>query len=111
MMNDHITHYADHVGMRDDKHYKATLFQGAHLMVGINCLEPGQEQTVHDHAGADKFYFVMEGRGQFSIGEETHEAGPGQVVWAPAGLPHGVRNQGDKRLVLLVGIAPPPGRS
>ena len=110
-MIDHFTHYADPVGMRDDKHYKATLFQGAHLMVGVNCLEPGQEQPVHDHAGADKVYVVMEGRGQFTIGDETREAGPGEVVWAPAGLPHGVRNQGADRLVLLVGIAPPPGRS
>lgn len=105
---DHVKDYRDHVGVREDKHYKATLFQGDHLMVGLNCLEPGQTQPVHDHAEADKVYVVLEGRGQFVIGEETREAGPGEVVWTPAGLPHGVENRGAERLVLLVGIAPPP---
>jgi mannose-6-phosphate isomerase-like protein (cupin superfamily) len=28
------------------------------------------------------------------------------VVWAPAGVTHGVTNTGSSRLVLLVGIAP-----
>jgi mannose-6-phosphate isomerase-like protein (cupin superfamily) len=32
----------------------------------------------------------------------------GEVVWAPAGQSHGVENQGDGRLTLLVGIAPAP---
>jgi quercetin dioxygenase-like cupin family protein len=30
------------------------------------------------------------------------------VIWAPAGIDHGVTNTGDARLVLLVGIAPGP---
>jgi len=30
------------------------------------------------------------------------------VVWAPAGVTHGVTNTGTERLVLLVGIAPSP---
>lgn len=103
-----FTHYADHTGARADKHYKATLVQGDHLMVGVNCLEPGQEQPVHAHDDADKVYVVMEGAGLFAVGEVTREVGPGGVVWAPAGVPHGVRNEADERLTLLVGIAPPP---
>lgn len=103
-----FTHYQDHIGSREGKHYKATLFEGEHLMIGLNCLEPGQSQPVHDHADADKVYTVMQGRGWFTIGEETREAGPGEVVWAPAGVPHGVENRGEARLVLLVSIAPPP---
>lgn len=103
-----ITHYSKHVGARSDKHFKTTLFLGDHLMVGLNCLEPGQVQPVHDHADADKVYVVMEGRGWFIVGDEAREAGPGEIVWAAAGVPHGVENRGQARLVLLVGIAPPP---
>ncbi len=103
------THYQEHVGSREGKHYKGTLFQGDHMMVGINCLEPGQTQPVHDHADADKVYIVMEGQGQFTVGGESQEAGSGQVVWAPAGVPHGVENKSDTRLVILVCISPPPG--
>jgi quercetin dioxygenase-like cupin family protein len=77
-------------------------------MIGLNCLEPGQAQPVHDHAHQDKFYYVIEGTGIFTVGQEVSTAGPGHVVWATAGVPHGVENQGPGRLTLLVGIAPPP---
>ena len=100
--------YRERVGSRAEKFYKDTLFKGEHLMVGINCLEPGQIQTVHDHAGADKMYVVLEGSGQFTVGQDSHAARSGDVVWAPAGVPHGVENNGKDRLVLLVGIGPPP---
>ncbi len=42
------------------------------------------------------------------VGDETRRAGQGMVVWAPAGVTHGVTNTGSERLVLLVGIAPFP---
>jgi mannose-6-phosphate isomerase-like protein (cupin superfamily) len=91
-----------------EKFYKTTLWQGEHVMVGLNCLEPGQVQKVHAHDGADKFYFVLAGRGSFVVGDEQQTAEAGTVVVAPAGVPHGVTNTGDERLSLLVAIAPPP---
>lgn len=105
-----FAHYRAHVGSRTEKFYKDTLFQGGRLMIGINCLEPGQVQPLHDHAGADKVYVVMEGVGDFTVGDERRQAGQGDVVWAPMGVPHGVENRSDERLVLLVGMAPPPGK-
>jgi len=103
-----IQDYRTHVGARLGKHYKATLFRSDRLLLGLNCLEPGQTQPVHRHSGQDKFYLVMEGRGDFTIGETRVEAGPGEIVWAPADEDHGVENQGAERLVLFVGIAPAP---
>ena len=99
--------YHDHAGMRADKHFKSTLFRGDRLMVGLNCLESGQTQAAHVHGDADKFYYVIEGCGVFTVGHETREAGPGMVVWAPIGISHGVENRGVSRLTLLVGMAPP----
>jgi quercetin dioxygenase-like cupin family protein len=105
---EYIKRPIDHAGSRPDKFYKATLFRGDGLLLGVNCLEPGQEQPPHDHAGQDKFYYVIEGAGRFQVGEALAEAGPGEVVWAPAGIIHGVANVGETRLTLLVGIAPAP---
>jgi mannose-6-phosphate isomerase-like protein (cupin superfamily) len=51
---------------------------------------------------------VIEGSGFFTVGETTAEVGPGHVVWAAAGVPHGVENKGSERLVILMGIAPSP---
>jgi quercetin dioxygenase-like cupin family protein len=87
---------------------KATLFKSPRLLLGLNGLAPGAEQSAHTHEGQDKFYHVLEGRGRFTVGDVVHEAGPGQVVWAPSGVVHGVKNVGSERLVLLVGIAPAP---
>jgi quercetin dioxygenase-like cupin family protein len=105
---DYVTRVVDHAGARPEKFYKTTLFRSDALMLGLNCLEPGQVQAPHDHADQDKFYYVVEGRGRFWVGEERVEAGPGELVWTPAGLVHGVANEGDVRLTLLVGIAPAP---
>ena len=38
------------------------LFENAQMFCDLYCLEPGQEQAVHEHAGATKFYYVLEGR-------------------------------------------------
>jgi quercetin dioxygenase-like cupin family protein len=92
---------------RGDRAGKSDLFGGAHLFVGLNCFEPGQAQRVHTHAGADKIYVILSGRARMVVGDETHEAGAGTVVWAPADVPHGVA-EALERTVMLVAIAPPP---
>jgi quercetin dioxygenase-like cupin family protein len=90
-----------------EKPAKADLYAGEHLFVGLNCFEPGQSQKVHAHAGADKFYYVCTGRARLTVGDETREVAEGEIIWAPAGVPHGVA-EALERTVLLVGIAPPP---
>lgn len=98
----------EHVGNQADKFYKTTLFQSERLLLGLNCLEPGQVQKPHEHVEQDKFYYVVEGSGRFQLGNDQRTAAVGEVVWAPAGVIHGVRNEGNSRLTLLVGIAPSP---
>ena len=89
------------------KFTKQDLCSGRHLLVGLNCFEPGQVQAVHTHAGADKFYLVLSGRATISVGEESREVRAGELVWAPADLPHGVPSVAE-RTVMLVGIGPSP---
>lgn len=100
--------YHDFVGVNPEKFYKATLASSNRLMLGLNCLEPGQEQKVHDHSDQDKFYFVLEGEGLFTVGEREELAAAGMLIWAPATIPHGAKNLGKQRLVILMGIAPAP---
>lgn len=95
-------------GRSEPKHYKATLVRSERLMLGLNCLEPGQIQPVHSHAGQDKFYYVVEGEARFTVGTEVRKARSGTLVWAPAGVDHGVENIGSRRLTLFMGMAPPP---
>jgi len=105
---DWVKRVEEHVGARAEKFYKATLFRSDALLLGVNCLEPGQAQKPHAHAGQDKFYYVIEGNGRFQLADHTITAGAGEIVWAPADMIHGVQNVADGRLTLLVGIAPAP---
>jgi len=102
--------YHTHTGSNPNKFFKSTLFKTKRMLLGLNCLDPGQTQSVHTHADQDKFYFVVDGEGEFQVGEETRKCGPGLVVWVPAGAKHGVTNTRTHALVLLVGIAPAPGK-
>lgn len=89
---------------------KLDCFRSDRLLLGLNCFEPGQGQTAHAHAGADKFYFVVSGKARFLVGKDACDAGAGDLVLAPAGVEHGVE-RAFERTVLLVGIAPaPPAR-
>jgi quercetin dioxygenase-like cupin family protein len=105
---EYIKFIKEHIGQQDEKFYKTTLFRGQALMLGLNCLQPGQVQAPHTHDDQDKFYYVVEGHGRFWLGDEQVTAYTGEVVWAPAGVRHGVENDGDGRLTLLMGIAPAP---
>ncbi len=91
-----------------DKMQKINLFETGNFFCDVYCLEPGQEQKVHAHATEDKLYFVLSGRGSFVVGNETEEHGEEEVVFAPAGEPHGVKNTSKERMKLLVFMTPNP---
>ena len=94
-----------------DKMQKVNLFETERMFADIYCLEPGQEQKQHAHSGADKIYLVLEGAGRFQIGNDEGELGADQIVLAPEGVEHGVRNESQARLVLLVFMAPNPNKA
>jgi len=104
---DLIQHLPARAAFSAAKMTKLDCFRSRHLLVGLNCFEPGQEQTVHAHDRADKFYFVVTGKASFTIGDMTLEARSGDLLLAPAGVPHGVA-QALERTVVLVAIAPAP---
>lgn len=93
-----------------EKLAKINLFETDNFFCDIYCLMPGQQQKVHSHKGADKVYFVLEGVGYFTIGNEQREWGSGHAILAPADLPHGVENRTNDQLVLLVFMSPNPNR-
>jgi quercetin dioxygenase-like cupin family protein len=98
----------DHAVFNSEKMGKATLFESERILVGLNSFEPGQEHKLHAHAGMDKVYQVLTGRGVFLLESEEIAMEPGVMLVAPEGVPHGVRNTGDERLVLLAILAPGP---
>lgn len=87
---------------------KSTLFRSPRILVGLNAFEPGQEHRLHTHEGMDKVYHVLSGSGVFLLEGREVAAEPGTMLVAPDGAPHGVRNPGPERLVVLAVLAPAP---
>ncbi len=96
------------ISFSEEKMQKNALFESSRLFYDLYCLLPGQSQKVHAHEGSDKVYYVLEGAGRFTVGDEERDLPQGHAVIAPAGEPHGVRNETGDNLVLLVTMAPRP---
>lgn len=103
-----IQNVAQSLAFSEEKMQKNALFDSPHLFYDAYCLLPGQAQKVHAHENSDKVYYVLRGTGRFTVGEEERDLGEGVAVIARAGDPHGVRNDTDANLVLLVTMAPRP---
>jgi mannose-6-phosphate isomerase-like protein (cupin superfamily) len=61
---------------------------------------------LHRHANEDEYSFVLEGRMGAQLGDETVEAGPGDLVFKPRGQWHAFWNPGDEPTRLLEIISP-----
>lgn len=99
---------AGHAVYNADKMGKTTIFESSRLLVGLNAFEPGQEHKLHAHAGQDKIYHVLEGEGLFLLDGQDLPMTTGDLLVAPEGIPHGVRNTGTRRLLVLAVLAPAP---
>ena len=98
----------EEISFSEEKMKKNSLFDSPHLFYDVYSLLPGQAQKVHAHEGSDKVYYVLRGTGRFTVGDEEEDLGAGHAVIARTGIPHGVRNETDENLVLLVTMAPRP---
>jgi quercetin dioxygenase-like cupin family protein len=61
---------------------------------------------IHTHEREDEYSYVLSGRMGAQIGDETIEAGPGELVRKPRGIPHAFWNAHDEECVLLELISP-----
>jgi mannose-6-phosphate isomerase-like protein (cupin superfamily) len=64
---------------------------------------PLVDTPLHVHEHDDELFHVLEGRHVFTVGGEELAAGPGDVVFAPRGVPHAQRRvvPGQGRHVVL----------
>ena len=106
-MNEPFTDAAGQAHFNPARMTKIDLARGDLLFAGLNCFEAGQAQELHVHDEADKFYLVLSGKARMTVGDATQDARAGMLVWAPAGVPHGVE-EALERTVILVAMTPPP---
>lgn len=61
---------------------------------------------LHTHHNEDEYSHVLEGRIGAQIGDETIDAGPGDTIAKPRGVPHAFWNAGDTPARVLEIISP-----
>ena len=77
------------------------------MSVGLYTLPAGGTDGQSPHT-EDEIYIVMAGRASFTAGNETRDAGPGDVIFVPAHVPHRFHDISQELRILVV-FAPPEG--
>lgn len=68
------------------------------LLSGMATIDPGREiHPPHKHH-EEEFLMVIEGTGEWTVGEESFSAAAGDMLYAAAWDLHGIRNTGDEPL-------------
>jgi quercetin dioxygenase-like cupin family protein len=98
----------EHAVFSLDRMAKIALATTDRAQLDLYCVSPGQTQKPHRHDDQDKIYYVLEGRGRFALGGQQEELAAGDALVAPAGVDHGLVNEGTEPLLVLVVVTPPP---
>jgi len=70
---------------------------------------PGQTFEPHSHPISEEVLVVLQGSGQFFLGDEWFDVDIGDVVFAPPGVLHGSRNPASNSAEFVtLGCASPP---
>ena len=100
---------ADQVPVADNPHGVDVrhLYKTAHVVASQITLEPGEVVKPHK-APVDVFFYVLKGTPSIDIEGETATVAPDALVPSAAGHVHAIRNEGEKRVRLLVVKTPNP---
>ncbi len=62
-------------------------------------------QRIHNHF-PEQIYFILEGFGQMTVGNETQTVEVGDCIFIPSNEPHGLVNGGNEKLIYFSVAAP-----
>jgi mannose-6-phosphate isomerase-like protein (cupin superfamily) len=69
-------------------------------------LPPGHAVTPHHHRQIEEIYYIVEGRGVMTVGDEQREVAAGDAVYVPRGQRHTLANTGAEPIKLLLVCGP-----
>jgi mannose-6-phosphate isomerase-like protein (cupin superfamily) len=87
------------------RHDDPNMIQAGHFTLSTMIIPAGNEGPLHLHSDVEELFFVLEGSLTciWSDGNRQIERtlGPRDLIWIPAGIWRGVRNDGDKEVAFL----------
>lgn len=91
-----------------DKFLKKVPLDTDKIVFNTFCFKPRQFLQFHKHPATDELFYIVEGVGEFTVGNEKTIVGPTSAVYGPADVFHGLVNSGDKEMVVISIQAPKP---
>jgi quercetin dioxygenase-like cupin family protein len=61
-------------------------------VVGRTFFPPGSKHAVHRHPNAEEWEYIISGKGVKHVGDESFVMGPGDLVFCPQDVYHGLEN-------------------
>jgi quercetin dioxygenase-like cupin family protein len=86
---------------------KSTLGKSNDNMMGYSIFKPGINTKQKIHLNAEELAYVVSGSGQITIREKGQRFGPGDSLHIPAGVPHGIKNDGTEDVVMVFFFSSP----
>ncbi|HTY45081.1 MAG TPA: cupin domain-containing protein [Patescibacteria group bacterium] len=91
-----------------DKFIKKVPLNTDKLVFNTFYFKPRQILPFHKHPATDELFYIVEGVGEFTVGNESVTVGPTSAVYGPADVFHGLVNSGEKEMVVISVQAPKP---
>jgi mannose-6-phosphate isomerase-like protein (cupin superfamily) len=101
-----LTRTADLPGLKNRYLIEAADTDGRFALIEHRIPPRTLAAPMHTHEREDEYSYVLSGRMGAQIGSEIVDAGPGELVAKPRGIPHAFWNSGDEETVLLELISP-----
>jgi quercetin dioxygenase-like cupin family protein len=60
-------------------------------MTVLEEMPPMVDTPLHVHSREDELFYILEGDHIVTLGDQEHRMGPGDVLFAPRGIPHAQR--------------------
>jgi quercetin dioxygenase-like cupin family protein len=70
-------------------------------MMGYSVFTPGTDTQQKVHVRAEELAYVVSGSGKITIGKKVQPFRKGDSLHIPAGVPHGVRNDGKEDVIMV----------
>jgi mannose-6-phosphate isomerase-like protein (cupin superfamily) len=90
-----------HQKMTSRQVFKAMGLTGTPAATDLHYYASGGWQKLGSHENAWHIFYVIEGQGEYQVGDETYKIRKGSVVYVPPGAQHAVKNTGEGELAML----------
>ncbi len=69
-------------------------------------LPPGSAVGRHHHLVTEEIYYIVEGEGRMTVGDESREVRAGDAVYIPRGNSHTITNTGESEMKIILVCGP-----